>query len=136
MTENLLSCIKTNSLFLFYISNNLKTETFKFQAVLDKSFCALADLCPTSGFGNIVKKFNSVISYKSNLTEWACKNHHNIGEFEDNLYVFEKDLVNELLRRVYYRKCSESLDPMYEAFRYFYHCSRFKSLELKGRIQV
>ncbi len=84
---------------------------------LDMSFSTIADLCVSSGFGNVIKKFHTMVSQENKLRTWAYKNQSTMADFEDNLYEFGPVLVKAFLKKVYYQKCSQSLDPMYCAFR-------------------
>ena len=78
-----------------------------------------------SGLQQILAVGRDICKHRKNLDHWATKFSPNLTSFREALKDFEKSNVENYLKTVFRLRCSDSLDSMYNAFRYIIHSTDF-----------
>ena len=73
----------------------------------------------TRGLLHISAVCRDIVKHRNNLVPWATKFSANLSSFNKALKDFEKSNVENYLKTVFRLRCSDSLDSMYKAFRYY-----------------
>ena len=78
----------------------------------------VSDMKFSSGCRRIQEKFRAMaLRAEKNLSEWVNEFYKNKDNFSEALFDFSKKNVCDYLNYVYEMKCSENMQPMFEAFR-------------------
>ena len=77
----------------------------------------LHELWPSSNFKWILDKVDEMLSQSDMLPLWASMFHRGIGDFQDKKNYFDEYKIGEFLKKIFHKKCEQSLEPLYSAHR-------------------